>query len=357
MNLSDYLKQAAENLNAKVRDFIDPRLFLFCNFEANDLWVLGADALFVVSVQNLYKFAVDSSCILKNYRDFLDPSRFSAFQRLQQLLDQISMLRAVIDHNQSSQDGWLEQKRLEDYDNWVREIIRKDRPTTAEDFSLLNRTLTAIAAELVQQAELFVSEVAGSSKPALIEKWIGKTLRWYVSNTKTEIYKGQLISAYIANAHSAGMHSQALSQSRAVNRKVKKWLEAAIFHPIDRRLDEIDSEIAAKEAALNPNSPLYRAYQAKLPADAFTTIIGNMQQGLQQLQNEKNQLTQQQNTLQQRVGSNCWDYYFKQLEAQLRSTMAQLESDGISYTLLPQDLLQEDIAIHFGDVPSPEGDF
>lgn len=356
MILSDHLKTASLSLNRKVQEAIDPKLFLFCNFEPTVSWFLSPDAQYLISIQDLYKFAVDSSCIIKCYRDFLDRSQWKNYDRLHGICDQINTLRAVVDHNQSDQNGWIEQNRLDGYTEWIRKTVGKEKPTEPKDFDLLNQKLFAIAKELIQLLEKFVDCVGRScKKEEQVQLWINKTLRWYTSNTKTEIYKGQLINAYVANANRPT--SRDLYDPKHINRKIRKWVEAALCYPFDKKLKELSDSIKNCHNALDEDSPMYQKIKEKVPEDKFNGLIQQFQRNLKQYEHDEILLKEELNALENMVYHNCWEYFFSNLENQLRSTMARLDADSTPYTLLPQDLLQEDIRIYFGCVPSPEGDF
>ena len=60
--------EEAEKLNKRIQ-LLDKRLFLFCHYEPVS-FALSEDGYYMESVDNLYKFAIDSSYLLKNITIF-----------------------------------------------------------------------------------------------------------------------------------------------------------------------------------------------------------------------------------------------------------------------------------------------
>lgn len=56
----------ANQLNHLVRKEIDSRLFLTCNYTPTEVPALGNSAKFYLGIQDLYKFAVDTSFVIGN---------------------------------------------------------------------------------------------------------------------------------------------------------------------------------------------------------------------------------------------------------------------------------------------------
>lgn len=358
MNISIISADAAQALNREVQKRIDPRLFLCCNYEPTVSYAVSEDGKYLIAIQDLYKFAIDSSCIIKNYRHFLPKKVINQFDRLQNILDKISLLRCIYDHSQSVQNGRIEQERLESYDIWLNKVLNKSTPETPADFALLNQTLSDMANELLLLLNQFIFCV--SQNPNMQEvttAWINRTLHWYCSNTKTEIYKGQLMDAYIANANANGKDYPRLYSSKSLNRKIRQWIENALYYPIDRELKEIDNKITLADNVLNGNGPWVQAIQAKTSAEKFTELKENFRQQRDENLQRRFSLLQSKQDLEQRLNGNPLDFFFTNLEQQLHNTMLKLDTEQISYTLLPQDLLQEDIHMFFGAVPSPDNDF
>lgn len=170
--------------------------------------------------------------------------------------------------------------------------------------------------------------------------WTKRTLQWYCNNSKTEIYNGQLMTAYLARATASNRCSNI--SNRQLQIKVNKWIGHAYFFPRNVRIAELESNIARIEN-----------YSTQLPASLQQTLCRMEADYRQQLESEKQKVAD----LKAKIKGKPVAYFYRNLESQLRSTISTLETNQADYTLLPQDLLQEDIQLFFCGIPSPEGDF
>lgn len=348
----------AWDLNKLVRDLIDPRLFLLCNYEPTIRHVIGEDGRYLLNIQDLYKFAIDSSCIIKQYYRIVPQSLKGQFNRLRTLLDHISMFRTVFDHNVSAMDGQLSAEHLDSYSAWVHATIGKSAPETMDDFKVLNQKLADMAEELRRLLDKFIRCVSRMPDQAkVIRIWTDMTLHWFCNNTKTDIYKGHLISAYIANARAANRDTPNLYRPWVAGKKVSRWIEQALFHPVQKEIDQISGQIRFYEDMLNGQNPMYEAMRVNMTQEKAKEAENQFRLTIQQKQQELDRWEREKQDLQSRIGPDAVGYFYRNLEHQLRDTIESLEQDGVRYTLLPQDLMQEDIARIFGTVPSPDGDF
>lgn len=355
MNAPIISAAVAQRLNQKVQQEINPHLFLFCNYEPTTSYAISEDGCFFIAIQDLYKFGVDSNCILSAYRKFVPPNDLRRFNRLRDILDIINMLRAVIDHNQSVQNGKIEQEHLEAYNAWVESTLHKPTPETQQDFAILKQSLVAIAKEFVQLTEAFIDCVKSNPNVAnVVKEWTDRTLYWYCNNTKTEIYKGQLMNAYIANAKAAGIE---IRNIRTLGRKIGAWIEMALYYPYDKEIQELEGSISSAENMLNGSNAMFEALRPKMSPDELQKFEDGLRQSLAENKARCAEVMQERAELEIRIGGKHIDFFFRNLEEQLRSTIKKLNDSGQHYTLLPQDLIQEDIELFFGNVPSPEGDF
>ena len=112
MNTPVISAETANRLNRLVQTQIDSRLFLFCNYEPTHSYTISEDAQFLTAVQDLYKFAIDSSGILQYYYRYVPKADQYQFKPLSGILDKIKALRSVIDHNQSAANGMVEQNLI-----------------------------------------------------------------------------------------------------------------------------------------------------------------------------------------------------------------------------------------------------
>ena len=349
MNVPVISAVTAQQLNRSVQEQIDPHLFLFCNYEPTPSYAISEDAQFLTAVQDLYKFAIDSNCILKYHYKYVSQTERHRFRQLSNLIDQINADRAVIDHNQSPDNGRVEQSLLQTYTAWIRSVLGKAEPTTLHDFAVLNAELTQMGNELVRLTKDWIrciGQKADTDKAKVAEKWAKRTLQWYCKSTKKEIYMGQLMDAYLARASAAG-HSINIPNYQ-LQRKVNNWIRHAYFFPLSTAIEELETNIAKLENMLQNG-----AVCAQLSTEQQLLLRRKVAEYRQQLAMKNQEMAD----LQTGVGGNSIEYFYRNLEVQLHRTISALDADQASYTLLPQDLLQEDIQRFFRGVPSPEGDF
>ena len=113
MNAPVISATTARQLNLLVQTQIDSHLFLFCNYEPTHSCAISEDAQFLTAVQDLYKFSIDSSCVLKNYYCFVPQTDQNRFNQISRIIEKIKAIRAVIDHNQSADNGMVEQNLIQ----------------------------------------------------------------------------------------------------------------------------------------------------------------------------------------------------------------------------------------------------
>ncbi len=357
--------EAAQTFNAQVQA-IDPRLFLFCNYEPTVNYATSLDARCLVAIQDLYKFAVDSNYVLNHYREFIPEEDWKAFGVFDNICQEIKNLRTILDHNQSEGNGYLEKTRLEWYKTWREKVPGELAKENLEGDALVYRKLELLAKKLLEQTDRFVTRIkdrtkTGAERKAVVEMWIEKTLFWYTHNTKTEIYKGCLMDAYLAN--SAGKLGVDARKPWVVHRKVNKWIKKGVEVHCEKR-DKV--RIGVFQQRIDILQKMAPDKLAQWERDVGTTFE-EQKKWLEELQARK---TEAQKAV---VEGKAIGYFFNGLEGQLRATVKRLDAKGTAYTLLPQDLMQMDIEFYFNEdsipdafgggvirldrVPSPEEDF
>ena len=342
--------EVAKKLNDKVQKFIDPRLFLFCNYEPTTPFPISEEGQYLIAVQDLYKFSIDSSCVLFYYDKFLyNQADKNRFYRLREILDLISIFRTVLDHNQSDNDGWCEQNNNEIYQKWIAIKLGKDAPEVQEDYALLVQELKKLAGELLDLTDKYILQLSSSSeKKKIILDWIDKTINWYSRSTKTDIYLGQLIDAYIAAAATEGRAIPDWSR-RGLIRQLSGWIDESHYYPLRQKKNILTADIKRIKDALDINNPN--------SDQIFHGLTGaQKEKAKEQLQEELEKMQEERKSIQFEL-FNGEQYKVSDLLAnlgtQLKITMKKLEEESIPYTLLPQSLLQEDIDRVFGSIPIP----
>lgn len=307
--------EQANALNKMVREKIDKALFLICNYAPTEAPAPHADAKFYLGIQDLYKFTVDTSCIIGNLCYYVPGDKKSMFSNFRKQIGDIKVLRTVIDHNIDSEyGGFFVREQLESYTNLLHTVLGKLQPEREDDFQLLYDNLETRAAHLLTDLESFINTVAIScDKEVIAENWKQAILDWYCK--KQDIYMGQLADTYLANMATEGVVVESI-RGYQLRQKLDGWIENALFADLDRKIESCDFIISE-----------HPEYAARAVAEK-----------------EKHLQVREQRCIQ--IGNlSCRDYFFKNLNRQLQETM-RTYSGG----LLPQELLQADIKRVFSGV-------
>ena len=338
--------ESASKLNAKVKE-IDTRLFLCCNYRPGPS-TTTEEGWYLQAVHDLYNFTFDTSCVISKWYDFIPKDQKKSFNNLNTILEKIELLRAIVSHNQSEENGNIQQTRLKEYQYFLSSKINKNRPENPDDYKKLNVYLQAIANELLKTLEKFVDFIAkqpDENKKEIVEKWVEKTLEWYTGKTKIEIYKGQLINYFISRAPDLRNETRGY----VINRKVNQWIETAVFYEYDFEIKNLNSYISQTDHLLS--SPLHI-----ISFDQREKLLKQKEawnDALQKCQEKKAQL---QSKIDAVSGSKEYQtvyYFYDHIKDQLIATMKCLEKEKKEFSMLPQDLMMAQIDSFFGSVPLP----
>ena len=348
----------AQRLNLLFQQKVDPRLFLFCNYEPTIPRPISEDGAFYVNVQDLYKFAIDSGCIAKGYSRYLADNHDPNFRSMGEILEQIKTLRSIVDHNQNEINGKNDKEMLSGYHRWMIEVIGKDFPESTQDFQSINRKLKSMATSLLSYLEKFVNAVGSApNKQALVNQMIDHIMYWYSNNTQTHIYEGQLQDAYLYRASAAGKSYVSRKPARVLRTKVGKWIEAAQLFVYTQKQDELTRQKTGIQGSFSqvgaPNNP----FSSLISEEDRKKLLTNLNQQLEKCEQEIEENEKKLDACRTKIDGKPYAYLFKILPSQLKETMDRLDKQGVPYTLLPQDLMQEDIEYRFAGVASPEYDF
>lgn len=325
--------EPAEALNRRIREKVDPALFLTCNYAPTAGPALHWDARFYLAIQNLYKFAVDSTCVIPALYYFAPEAEKRRFSHFRDLVGVVKMLRAVLDHNNSQANGFFEQNQLEEYRAWQQKELGKIQAETDQDFERLYKALEQLGEQLITQLTLFVDLVAAApDKAAVVDHWKKEILNWYCK--KQDIYLGQLAAAYMANAAAAGANMHRISVYN-IRPKLDIWIENALFADLDEKIRSCDFIIREFPSA---------ASQAQKKKEEYRRESEARREEIQRAVSRRPGNGRS-------TAADCRDYFFFHLHSQLQAT---LEDCGCG--MLPQELLQEDIKQHFTGVEAEDFD-
>lgn len=316
----------ANYLNRLVQDNLGKHLFLTCYYEPTIGTYLSWDAKYLIAVQNLYKFAMDSGCIIKDLYGMIPSAHKSEYQFLRESCATIDLLRAVVDHNQSAQNDFFDSERIYRYREWVFEVLQKEEASKTEDYQRMYEALEKLALTLCQMLEKAICYLGQSpQKDSIIDEWERKILAWYAR--KREIYLGQLASIYDSNV-AAGRKSEIRKKKQyqfQMRGKLDRWIERSY---LERLRDDIE-----KKKAVMP-------YVAKQSRDKCRRMI----------EEKEEQLASVEEAINNRKGAT--NYLF---DCCLKQDLQELMK---SYTgsMLPSELLQADIQRRFDRITADDFD-
>lgn len=303
--------EVVKQLNDRVRDEIDERLFLTMNFKLPLDKPLSASGKYQQYVQILYRFAIDASCVITrayNYvRQYLSAPEQAKLGHLRNgdvstPIGCAQLVRTILDHNVSDQNGLFEQEQERVYRQWVADALDdgKDMPETEEDYDRLCVVLEAMAELLVDALNEFITAITKLSpqdKQSIVNRWIEDTLKWYAKgDTRRDIYLGQMALLYEADAGAQSLRRGGILDKYTARTAMENWLRSYYLAQPD-----CPAELANKIRTTAPNR------------DKCATLA----------------------------------YFGAGYERRLRETL----DNHFALSLLPQDLMQQDIADRLEPVP------
>lgn len=265
----------ANGLNARVQEEIDPRLFLTANFKLPADVPPSPDGKYYQYVQTLYRFAIDTSAIIRRaYGSFVINNRIPEDKRpksqclsnadgrfddlrsddIERPLGCIQVVRACIDHNVSEDNGAFEKDEEDNYKKWLIGALDdgKEKPEDRDDYDRLCVVLELMADRLVDALSGLITAIAAldpAEKQEVVKYWIDATLEWYGnSQTRHDFYLGQMAQFYeadaIARRRSGGLDKRRLRTSLEI--WLRNYFEQQSACPQDLR-DRITSTSPEKD--------------------------------------------------------------------------------------------------------------
>jgi len=319
-------EERAELLNASVIKCVAPHLFLVCNFQPVPVSTISEDGRFLSDVQDLYRLAIDSGSVIRNIGDILYKKNASAktsaidtaIREVKEALKIIKLLRAMIDHNNSAENGYEQQEQIFEYENWMKRCIVKPVPETEEDYVKLNRALSGVAEQLINNLEKIISEISQlppQTKQTVVSNWEEEIYSYYTRRIGN-VYIGQLEQEYIARATAYNGRSFRFHNNK--HSIIEAWI-----------------------ANMNRN--------AYLPAIENLDFILSQYPNAEKAKIQRRELLKKLDELEDEIYEKGGDmeYFFENLPGQLKQTMKEN-----NITMLPKGLIQKDIERCFGTVSS-----
>ena len=200
------ITESSNDINTRAKN-ISNELYVFCNFEENNLPTISAEGEFYKKILLLYNALHDSSIFLqtvekivvcytrKDEREKL--KREQKFQEYNNLYSIIMELRAFLAHNNSENNGYKDQQRISFFTSWVSQLCGKPIPLQLDDFKKLSACLDKYDERLYHWINSVLSYISISQKKnEIIDNWKCEIIKWYA--IKKDFFYDQLIGIYVA---------------------------------------------------------------------------------------------------------------------------------------------------------------
>lgn len=224
------LTKDIDELNKKIHERIDLRVFMFCNYKESIFTPISADGVFQSLVMELYKVFIDVNPVMKRldvvvfgkkikYAEWTKRitdnlvGKHTKAERLFYDMKTIENLRSVYGHNNNELNGSYENDNIENTYRWNQKCFQlaakngeytgsiKNTPSSIEDYSvLINHGLLPVWNECKSIINDIIEYISNSNaKNEIISRWIDEICDNYIKNPK--YFRGQLASFVKLNAY------------------------------------------------------------------------------------------------------------------------------------------------------------
>ena len=231
MNSILFSSDAAEELNKKINEKIDKRLFLFCNYNPESLRSYSYDAKFVLAIMNMYKLLIDAGVCNKLGGIKKKYSLFFNFNRLEEIISIINSFRTYVGHNEDYKNGNEENRAI--VERWFSRVIGKNYPENADQYEKPLDEITKYGEECITLLNDFVEEVSKHTKKReLITEWEELIFDFYKRPNSKNIIRGHIKLAYQAR-------KGIVTNYRDID--IALWTESMLFYVEKSKIDSLNS--------------------------------------------------------------------------------------------------------------------
>lgn len=325
----------AETLNNKISNQLAPHLFMFCNYQPDNIKVFSYDAQFLLGVLNLYKLVIDAS-IVKFIGNIAEVAQINFDKKsLNEYLNQIQLLRAIIGHNISEQNGMGNQ--LIEYKLWLNHVTGKSEITAASDYEMAFKELGIISENLYKVLDDFVSRVSKvvNKKSEIISSWEDQIFSFYKRDSNQIIYLKQMNEAYLSRCNPSRIQRKQLSD------KVANWIRSYYRQEVEDKIEE--------------QKALFDKFAPKLKGADLNKLEKNINHKINEYSDfllkieEKVLIATRCDDIKKLSAYHYQKFFLSELDFKLRKALVQIKINKNS-TMLPQDLMQAVIELCFDNI-------
>lgn len=338
----------ADAINARIKERISPRLYMFCNYE-DKCWAISQEGQYRHQILNLYKVMIDTNYVTGRAKAILTNNNSSQWKAarmriryddLQKLTDQISSFRTVEAHNTSKNNGYFQVLDVEKYRQWLFSVIHTEQPLTEDHFKTLNEELEKISIQVEKCVILFLEYVEQArDREKIIERWESTIINKYTQ--KEDYLYGQMADMYtsLCAARTGESASRRIDKSMMWH-NIQIWIMNYYVQPFEKAEEVLVADYHRKEKivkGVESRNALYDQLQKKK-----AELEQKKQERLQPIYEWSHLKTVEQLRL-----KNYCDYFLKVTMPELIKCVLK---ENPNCSLLPQDLLQTMIYTYMRDL-------
>lgn len=238
-----YTDEKAIYLNEKIRKHLpSQQLFMFYRYNPYTIGKIinperiSPDALFLASVNNLYKLTHDSGWIIPNIRKIL-PEEFlklnteldNELENLSKVIHLINGIRTLLNHNNNEDSPFYFQKS-NNFMTMCKETINKIQPKNDDDFEKLQKKLEEYGDYIYRVCNMFIDSVISSTnEEEIISNWEENIYNHYEKNR--EIFYCELLNSWLGNLDSNERYN--LLKKKSLWNELSKWIEESFCYKYD----------------------------------------------------------------------------------------------------------------------------
>ncbi len=338
----------ADSVNTDVQRKIDEKLFLFCNYSPDAYPVFTEKEAFEVSLNDLYRLVCDAGFVLGKLKSIVEEANFhnriigrklyQAAEEIKVLTERVKALRIYKTHNCDERNGFFAQLERLNFET----AVGRRALTSEDDYRYVNTNLIIkIRDSLVAGITDFIesaTELDDEDKGSLITEWRKAIINRYCKS-HNQIYLGQLMNFM---SQQLGQTEWNKLNSDNAFHYAQEWIQNYYLHSLSELHTQEKKHLnGIREAEAFLDDPQY--------TEDVRTLLTSEKEAEEQKLLEVRKKLEAMAGFDEKEKKDLFDIFFHQLETELDD----LASSGSYHTLLPQDFLQEHIAIHFKKVPLP----
>lgn len=336
MNNVLFWPEKTEYINKKVSKEIASHLFLFCNYQPDEIQVFGHDAKFLLGVMNLYKLIVDASIILMLPQIARTNKVQYNKEKLDSYIKNISVLRTVLCHNVSVENG--ESDLQAQYKLWLKKTIGKIELQEEKDYEKAVKTLETMGDDICKYLCDFINKAKFCPRKInVITSWEEAIFSFYKKKSGIKIFLGQMKDVYLSRCSMGSNHFQI----HRLKQKVAHWFQCYYCQKGEVQIENLQK--------------ILDIHGKKLSKDVCSSIE-------KELIMEKGKLEAIKKEIALKLGLvsperltfyHYQEYYCMELDLKLRNTLIVMKKSGEA-NMLPESLMQELIENEFVDIHSED---